>query len=72
VVSKKTQLGLFTNENRTKPRKFYAENVACIFELIAQGFNFEEIGKCFNVKGVTIQRTINDAKSHGFSHHPLR
>lgn len=70
VHQKKQQLGVYAGKPYAKRRVFYAENIACIFELISLGFNCAEIAKCFNTKKETIVRAVNNAKKHGFDEYP--
>jgi len=66
-------IGFKSPFNKTGNRRiFYAENVACIFELKEQGFSFKEISKCFNVEADTIKNTYNRAKRCGFDAYPKR
>ena len=59
--------------NKTGARRiFYAENMANIFELVEQGFDFVQIAKCFNVPEKTVKTVYRAALMHGFDRYPLR
>lgn len=53
-------------------RKWYAEDVASLFEMRASGVCLKSCGRHFNVSWRTIQRVIENAKRGGFAAYPKR
>ena len=53
-------------------RRFFAEDMANIFELMQMGFDCESIAKCFNCNLATVGRVIRDAKMNGLANFPKR
>lgn len=64
----------FNPINNLKPRirKFFANDVALMFELSASDLKSSLIGEYFNCSASTIRKAISNAKQHGFEKYPLR
>lgn len=73
IKAKLKEIGVKSKWTKTgNRRKFYAEDIANIFELKDQGFSEKEISKCFNVIPKTINVVYNLAKRQGLEAFPKR
>lgn len=73
VINKALEQGLSSPFNRAgRKRRFYAEDVAKMFELKNTGLDNHEIGLFFNVSRGIISTTISKAKKQGFDRFPKR
>lgn len=73
VIGKAFEQGLSSPFNRVgEKRRFYAEDVAKMFELKSAGMNRNDIGQIFNASGGIISTTISKAKKQGFDRFPKR
>lgn len=79
VVNKMKELGKFKPSNyntikNLKPvkRKFYAEDVASMFEMAGCGVKSSIIAEYFNTTSISIRSTMSIARKKGFEAYPLR
>lgn len=59
-----------TKSIKGRPRKYYAHDIANALELQSMGFTLDQIGKCFNVSGDMLKKSISLAKKHGIEMYP--
>ena len=57
---------------RPQPRKWWAEDIATMFELIECGLKYSIIAEYFNSTTGSITAAIHYAKKNGFDAYPLR
>lgn len=79
VIHKMKELGKFqlskydvTKNLKPIARKFYAEDVANMFELANSGIKSSIIGEYYNTTSESIRSTMSLARKNGLSMYPLR
>jgi len=58
-------------KSRTE-RKFFAEEISVIFELLQSGISYSIISEMFDTTASSIRGTVSIAKKNGFEAYPLR
>lgn len=79
VINKMKEMGEFqlskydvTKNLKPIARKFYAEDVANMFELASDGIKSSIIGEYYDTSSESIRSTMSLARKHGLNMYPLR
>ena len=75
IEVKMRKIGVTVNKERKycgKPRKWFAETIAEIFEMIASGLPPSTVAEYFNSTTNSIEAVIHCAKKNGFDAYPMR
>tara|TARA_R110000744_G_scaffold380326_3_gene500730 strand:- start:3795 stop:4142 length:348 start_codon:yes stop_codon:yes gene_type:complete len=77
VKHKMKELGVSSTYDRSQTlkfieRKFYAEDIAVMFEMVADGVKSSIIGEYFNTTSISIRSTMCLARKNGIQMYPKR
>ena len=71
VIDKMFNLGVKTEYKKVQ-RRFYAEDIAAMFEFRSLGLSFEDIAVGFKSTANSIKTMLVDARKNGFDAYPMR